>query len=162
MSAMTKARKAQLLTFAVLACSLAGVVWKRSGWRAPVAQPEPATPQGAIYAMLDAAREGDTGKYAAAWTGPMEPAIRQAVAEQTEAGFAEYLRKSNAAIKGVAITQPETLTDREVKVRVEYVYQDRNEVQFMYLEKAGESWKIARVDAAQRVPTLIPYGTPVE
>ncbi len=47
-------------------------------------------------------------------------------------------------------------------MRVEYVYQDRNEAQSMYLEKLSGAWKIARVEAAERVKTLIPYGTPVQ
>jgi hypothetical protein len=47
-------------------------------------------------------------------------------------------------------------------VRVEYVYQDRNEAQTMYLEKASSGWKITRVDGAERVKTLVPYGTPVQ
>jgi hypothetical protein len=45
---------------------------------------------------------------------------------------------------------------------VEYVYQDRNEAQIMHLEKAGNDWKIARVDGAERVKTPVPYGTPVQ
>ena len=61
----------------------------------------------------------------------------------------------------MALQEPQALTDREVKVRVEYVYQDRNEVQQMYLEKSGNNWKITRVDSAERIKTLVPYGTPV-
>ena len=64
--------------------------------------------------------------------------------------------------KGIAISEPQPVTDREVKVRVEYVYQDRNEAQTMYLEKDAGSWKISRVDGAERVKTLVPYGTPVQ
>jgi hypothetical protein len=40
--------------------------------------------------------------------------------------------------------------------------EDRNQVQYTYLEKAGAAWKITRLDTAQPVKTLIPYGTPVE
>jgi hypothetical protein len=90
----------------------------------------------------------------------MEAALKQSVAETAD--FPKYLRDSNAAIKGVAISEPQTLTDREVKVRVEYVYQDRNEAQSMYLEKQPGGWKIARVDSIERVKTLVPYGTPVQ
>jgi hypothetical protein len=57
---------------------------------------------------------------------------------------------------------PEITSDREAKARVEYVYQDRNEAQNMYLEKTTTGWKITRVETAQRVKTLIPYGTPVK
>lgn len=162
---MTKQRKAQALTITVLLGALAVAVIGRSGWRpslpSTVSKADP-TPQDAVYAMLDAAREGDVGQYLTAYTGPMETSLKQAIAEQTEAGFARYLKETNAPIKGIAITEPQALTDREVKVRVEYVYQDRNEVQLMYLEKLGRAWKIARMDAAERIKTLVPYGTPVQ
>jgi hypothetical protein len=72
------------------------------------------------------------------------------------------LKDSNAAIKGVAISEPQQLTDTQVKVRVEYVYQDRNEAQMMYLEKQSGIWRITQVDSTERVKTLVPYGTPVQ
>ena len=72
------------------------------------------------------------------------------------------MQSSNAEIKGVAVEEPKQMSDSEVQVRVEYVYQDRNEVQIMYLEKQTGEWKIARVDSAERVKTLVPYGTPVQ
>jgi hypothetical protein len=111
--------------------------------------------------MLGAARAGDVRAYLAAFTGPMESTLRQALAETTESAFAKYLRDSNAEIRGIAVSDPQEVTDREVKVRVEYVYQDRNEAQMMYLEKGRKGWKISRSDNDQRVKTLIPYGTPV-
>ncbi len=162
---MSKQRTAQAATFVLLAVVLGVVAIRRTGWQAPwpsmAPQADP-TPQDGIYAMLDAAREGDVGKYLAAYTGAMERSLRQSVAEATEAGFARYLKETSAPVKGIAITEPQTLTDREVKVRVEYVYQDRNEVQLMYLEKVGREWRIARMDTAERIKTLVPYGTPVQ
>ncbi len=44
---------------------------------------------------------------------------------------------------------------------MEYVYKDRNEVQFVYLQKEGANWKIYRVDGAERIKTLVPYGSAV-
>ena len=163
---MTRQRKAKVVTLAVLVGALALVAVRRSGWsprelfsRAQRSEP---SPQDAVYAMLDAAREGNVGRYVAAYTGQMEAALRQTIAEKGEAAFAAYLRQFNAPIKGVAILEPQPLSDREVGLRVEYVYQDRNETQTMYLEKVSGAWKIARVEAAERVKTLIPYGTPVQ
>src|SRR5260370_42606557 len=78
---------------------------------------------------------GDVKAYLASYTGQMESALKQSLAETTEAGFAKYLKDSNAAVKGIAISEPQSLTDREGKVRVEYGYQDRNEAQTMYLKK---------------------------
>jgi hypothetical protein len=162
-----KQRQAQVITVLVLAGALGFALYKKGTFGEivlpqPPAAPRDATPQEAIYAMLDAARDGEVAAYLNAHTGQMRTALDRAVAESTEAGFRKYLQDSNAPIKGVALQEPQQLTDREVKVRVEYVYQDRNEVQFMYLEKQGAAWKIARVDSTERIKTLVPYGAPVQ
>lgn len=164
---MTKERKAQIATLAVLACAGAIVVVRNLQTQGPIIPPiaqqkAAPVPQDTIYAMLDAARAGDAEKYLSCYTGQMLASLQQSVNETGKDGFAKYLKESNAPIKGVAINEPQVLTDREVKVRVEFVYQERNEVQFMYFEKSGADWKIARVDATERVKTLIPYGTPVQ
>jgi hypothetical protein len=157
----TNRQKARVLTVVVLACVIGAVAVKRMRPHiaARPAIKEEAAPQDAIYAMLDAAREGDVSKYIASYTGQMETSLRQAIAESPD--FRKYLKDSNAAIKGVAIADPQQVSDREMKARVEYVFQDRNEVQFMFLEKTPRGWRIARVDSAERVKTLVPYGTPV-
>ncbi len=163
---MNKARIAQILTVLILAGVLGGTLIKKNGWtfrttRAAM-QPAQATPEDAIYAMLDAARKGDVQKYLAAYSGAMQTSLRQSIAESSNTAFSQYLQDTNAALKGVAVMAPEITSDREAKARVEYVYQDRNEAQNMYLEKNTTGWKITRVETAQRVKTLIPYGTPVK
>lgn len=168
---MTKERKAQALTAAVMVGGLGALLLRNADWRpsnvtdavTQAVQPKPdPTPQDTIYAMFDAAREGDVRKYLSHYTGQMEASLKQSVAEQGESGFARYLKETNAPVKGIAIMEPQTLTDREVKLRVEYVYQDRNEVQVFYLEKQGKDWRIARLDTAERIKTIVPYGTPVQ
>jgi len=164
----------KIITAAVLAGALALVWGQKNGWRfsnvsdqlsqislKPQPKPDP-TPQDTIYGMLDAARAGDVKAYLANYSGQMTTALQQSVTETTEPKFAQYLKDSNAAIKGVAISEPQQLSDTQVKVRVEYVYQDRNEAQFMYLEKQSGVWKIVQVDSTERVKTLVPYGTPVQ
>jgi hypothetical protein len=109
--------------------------------------------------MLDAGKGGDVDKYVSSHTGQMEQSLRRTIADSTD--FAQYLRNSNAAIKGVAVTEPQYLSDKRVKVRVEYVFEDRNEVQFMFVEKTSAGWKIARVDSANHLEPLTPYGAKV-
>jgi hypothetical protein len=154
-------KDAQWITVAVLVAVAAVVLVRQSGW-SPSGSRKGRTPQDAIYAMLDAAREGGVGAYLDSYSGPLRAELDQAVREQGQRRFGEYLRTSNAPIKGIAITEPVPLPEGQVKARVEYVYQDRNEVQWMYLQQVDGRWRIARVDAAQRIPTLVPYGTPVE
>jgi hypothetical protein len=145
---MTRPRPAAALTVLILAGLLAVAMLRRA--------PRPATgPKDTIYAMLDAARSGSTSAYLAQYTGPLAGQLRQAVSSA-------YLKSSNAEIKGVAISEPQFLSEREATVRVEYIYQDRNEAQTLWLEQEGGAWRIARVDSAERVKTLVPYGTPVE
>ena len=162
---MKNRRKVQIVTVLVLTVAAGIALGRKAGWRLP-ATPRAATteqsPQAAIYAMLDAARAGDVKAYLASYTGPMEAALRQTIAETTEPVFAKYLQDSNTSIKGVAISDPQKITDGVEKVRVEYVYQDRNEAQMMYLEKGPGGWKISRSDSDERVKTLVPYGTPVK
>jgi len=161
---VSRQRAAKALAILTLVAALAATVARQNGWWLPRMPPSAgATPQDAVNAMLDAARDGDVKRYLAAYTGSIETALRHSVAESSDAQFRKYLLDTNAALKGVAVTAPEaTASDREVKVRVEFVYQDRSEAQTMDLEKTASGWKIARVDSAERVKTLVPYGTPVQ
>ena len=156
---MTRHHTAQLVTVLVLVAALAIGLARKSGWRTAKAPPEP---QDAVYAMLAAARSGDVKAYLACYTGEMQATLRQTVKESTEPGFAKYLRDTHAAIKGVAVSDPQRIGEQEATLRVEYIYQDRNEAQIVSLEKDPAGWKIARAGAAGRVPSLIPYGTPVK
>jgi hypothetical protein len=162
---MNKQRLAQILTVLILATALGVTVARKNGWTLRGAwsgrQMVEATPEDAIYAMLDAARQGDVKKYLASYSAEMQASLRQSISDSSDSAFRQYLKDTNAALKGVAVVPPEKISDREVKARVEYVYQDRNEAQTMYLEKSAAGWKITRVETAQRVKTLVPYGTPV-
>ncbi len=168
---MTQQQKARYITVGVIVVVAAVVAGQKAGWKLPAGAAayritetqRPPEPRDAIYKMLDAARAGDAAAYLACFTGQMESMLRQSQAEMGAPAFTRYLTTTNKEIKGVALSEPAVITDREVQVRVEYVYQDRNEAQQMYLEKTdGGEWRIARVDSTQRVKTLVPYGTPVQ
>jgi hypothetical protein len=147
---------ARILTILILA-GVVGAVVARKPWF--TSQPE-AKPQDAIYAMLDAARNGDVARYLASYTGPMVESLARAKSESPD--FGKYLRDSNAGIKGIAVMEPQPQPDGQVELRVEYIYQDRNEAQFFFLARTADGWKISRVETSERVKTLIPYGTPVQ
>ena len=153
---------ARIVTILVLMSALAVVVVRKTDFRfAPATLTrEEAKPQDAVYAMLDAARHGDVARYLASYTGDMAQSLGRAKAESRD--FAKYLRDSNAGLKGVAVMDPQPQPGAQVELRVEYVYQDRNEAQFFFLAKTPEGWKISRVETSERVKTAIPYGTPVQ
>jgi hypothetical protein len=156
---MTSKRTTTILTALVMASLLAFTISRRS-----VHRTEPLSetgPEGAIYAMLEAARAGDVSVYLSQYSGPMASTLRAVVAEKSEPGFRDYLRSTNAEVKGIAVSQVHQISDTEAELQLEYVFQDRNEVQSVKLERERGRWKIVRIDGAERVKTLVPYGTPV-
>jgi hypothetical protein len=168
---MTRERKAQVATWGVLAGVLAVVGVTRIGWQgvaAPIAswiagaRKPAATPQDTVYRMMDAARDGDVRSYLNCYTAQMETTLRQLVMEKGEAALADYIRTFNASVKGVAIQEPDFVTEREVRLRVEFVYGDRNETQLYYLRQSTGEWRIARQENTEGAKVLVPYGTPVE
>ena len=168
---MTRERKAQVATVVILLGGLALVAVKRGGWQANAASlsnlvagraPAGVSPQDTVYRMMDAARDGDVRTYLGCYTGQMASTLRQIAAEKGEAALATYIRNFNASVKGVAIQEPLPTAEREVRLRVEFVYADRNEAQIYYLEQGRGSWKIARQENAEGVKTPVPSGTPVE
>jgi hypothetical protein len=158
---MSRGRKAQVLTVAVLGLAFAIAIGHKQLARFSASRSQPGA-QEVIYTMLDAARAGDVPAYLANYAGEMRSSLEQSVRETGQDRFSRYLKESNAAIKGVVVSEPQAAGDGEMKVRVEYIYQERNEAQTLYLEGAGGKWKITRVDGSEPVKTLIPYGTPVQ
>lgn len=158
---MNKERTAQIVTVAVIAVVVSVIVVRQSFVGTPRSNNDP-TPQDAIYAMLDAARDGNVNDYLEFYAGRMRTTLEQSIEEQGKGGFADYLRQSNASIKGIAINAPEELSPDSVKARVEYVFADRNEVQFMYLTRIDGRWRITGMEETRRIEPLVPYGTEVQ
>lgn len=156
---MTRKRTTTVVTIAAMAGLFAFAIARRNMRRGEPA--EGSGPESAVYAMLEAARAGDVSAYLAQYSGPMASTLRAVVAEKSEPGFRDYLRATNAEVKGVAVSGVRRISDSEAELQLEYVFQDRNEVQSVKLERGSGRWKIVRVDSAERVKTLVPYGTPV-
>jgi hypothetical protein len=167
---MTKESRVRAITAAVIALAALLVIGRQADWNLPdsaagaltsAAPQGQARPQDVIYRMLDAAGQGDTAAYLGCYSGALRRRLEQSREEMTPAGFARYLAQSNKQIKGIAISEPVALSESEVEVHVEFVYQDRNEAQEFLLEASSGEWRITRVNAAERVDSPVPYGTPV-
>jgi hypothetical protein len=121
-------------------------------------------PQEQIFStMFDAAKAGDVQAYLNCFTGALRMRLQKTMEEVGEAKFADYLKRTSSEPKAfvVRVSEIETVSANEVKVPLEYVYADRNEVQVHRVTKVGSEWKISGVERTQRIPTLIPYGTEV-
>ena len=154
---MKKKTLAQGLTLLLIASIFGFFAYKQRA-SAPA---EDNTPESAIWRMVDASRAADLEPYLQCYTGEMERLLRRNLQEMGAARFREYLANTHRQVKGVAVSPPQMASPSEGRISVEYVYQDRNEVQQVHVRLVGKQWKIFRVDSAERIKTLVPYGTPV-
>jgi hypothetical protein len=160
---MKRNTRARVLAVAALLGALAVGVARKAGWLEGAVAPAATTEEAistAIYATMNAARAGDVSRYLAGYTGPMRVTLQRSLDDSGSAAFARYLQTLDAGVKGLAVSV-ESSGEREAKARVEYVYQERNDVQVLYLEKEKGTWRIARTAADQPVKAAIPYGTPI-
>lgn len=154
---MGKKRLAQALTLALIA----GVIGFFAYRQRAAAPAEDNTPESAIWRMLDASREADAERYLNCYTGEMEQQLRRNLQEMGPDRFREYLSSTHRQVKGIAVFPPQMSSPTEGRLSVEYVYQDRNETQQVFVRQVGKQWKIFRVEGVERIKTLVPYGTPV-
>jgi len=152
-----KKKLAQALTLALILGALGFFAYRQRA----AAPAEDNTPESAIWRMLDASREADPERYLNCYTGELEQQLRQNFREMGGEKFRQYLASTHRQIKGIAVFPPQMTSSAERRLPVEYVYQDRNETQQVHVRQVGKQWKIFRVEGAERIKTLVPYGTPV-
>jgi hypothetical protein len=130
-----------------------------SDWRAFIPKRLASNPEDGIYAMLDAARAGNTTAYLDCFAGPLREQLAATAKEDSESKFRTYLLGQNSGVQGVALMVTDRPSADQARVRLEYVYTDHNEVQNLDLKKEGTRWRIISMDGAQPLKPPIPYGT---
>jgi hypothetical protein len=121
-----------------------------------------AAPESVVWRMVDASRAGDPAGYLECYTGEMAARLFKDFQEMGAARSHDYLVEAHRQLKGVAVRSPRMSSSLEAEIPVEYVYEDRNELQQVFVKKVGGVWKVERVESAERIKTLVPYGAPVE
>jgi hypothetical protein len=162
-------KRPALLTAAFLALLLGLIFLRTHGWRLPAnvstlfsrSRATPVAPEDTVYRMLDAARAGNTGVYVDTFSGPLQQQIQQVIRESGKIQFAAYLTGQSSSFQSVALSVTDQPSDLEARLRVEYVYSNRNEVQTYHVRKFGSHWKIVGISGTELTKTLIPYGTAV-
>jgi hypothetical protein len=165
---MSFLKRPALLTAAFLAVLLGLIFLRTHGGRWPNvstlisrSRAGSAKPEDTVYCMLDAARAGNTAVYVDTFSGPLQQQIRQVVRESGKTQFAAYLTGQSLSFQSVALSVTDQPSDLEARLRVEYVYSNRNEVQTYHVRKVGSRWKIVGISGTDLTKTLIPYGTAV-
>lgn len=159
---MSRTAKSRLLTIGLLATVAVVVAARQTDWRQWFAPPAEPTPQDAVYQMFAAAQKGDVAAYSRFLTGTAAADCSRALREAGDARFGQELARANILVKGLALSDLEPQGQFQVRLRAEYVYADRNEVQWLVLEKQPGGWKVAAIENAERVKTATPYATPVQ
>ena len=154
---------ARILAVAALLVAMGAGIARKAGWLAGAVTPAPTAEEAvtaAVYDAMNAARSGDVTRYLNGYTGPIRDALQRSLDESGKPAFVRYLKSLDNGVKGLAMFV-ESAGAREATARVEYVYEDRNDVQIVHLEKIGEAWRIARTGNGQQVQAAIRYGTPI-
>ncbi|MEW6358908.1 MAG: hypothetical protein AB1696_21430 [Planctomycetota bacterium] len=113
-----------------------------------------------IRNMSRYSREGNVTAYLDCFAPDLRRRLEQA-RDEMAGGFADYLRQRAEPVRGIAFSDETLLDESTVRVKVEWVFEDRNEVQFFQLKKIGGAWKIADMTEAEYKKPIIPYGTKV-
>jgi hypothetical protein len=166
---MNLVKRPAILTGLFIAILLGLIFLRTHGWRLPSgvrdlfshSRTQAANPEDTVYGMLDAARAGDIAVYVDTFSGPLQHQIEQVIREGGKTQFAHYLTAQSSSFQSVALSVADQPSDVEARLRVEYVYSNRNEVQTFHLKKSAERWKIIGISGTDQIKTLIPYGTAV-
>lgn len=119
-------------------------------------------PERVIANALTAATAGDVEGYLSCFTGTLRSALERAVAETGRDAYGASLRQRGKAMTGWAVSVlPATSGSGDVRLRVDVVFRDRNEVQDYVVRRDGTSWRIADLGPASTARMPIAYGTAV-
>jgi hypothetical protein len=123
--------------------------------------PEKGSPGGCIRAMLRYSRDGVVKDYLDCFTGELRQELEQARDQAGAKEFANLLRGRAEPVRGVAVSDETAVDDVTTRLKVEWVFEDRNEIQMFTLAKEGGTWRISDMTEAQYMKPEIPYGTEV-
>lgn len=146
----------------LLALLVVGVVSIGVAVRSRRGTPAAATAETVVARALAAASAGDVEGYLWCFAEPLRSALERAVDEAGREAYGESLKQRGKAMTGWAVTRlPAAADDREVRLRVDVVYRDRNEIQDYAVCSDGASWRIARLGPPAAVRMPVAYGTAV-
>lgn len=106
-------------------------------------------------------REGRVKEYLDCFTGGLRAKLEQARDQMKPGEFADILRRRSAPVRGLAISDQTQVDGETMRLRVEWIFEDRSEIQTFTLCKVQGAWKIADMTDAQYNRPAVPYGTKV-
>jgi len=123
--------------------------------------PAETTPAGRVHAMARHSSEGKVNEYIDCFTGQLRADLEQTRDQMKPEAFAELLRRRSAPVRGIAISEQTQPDENTARMKVEWIFEDRNEAQYFTLVKVNGDWKISDMSNSQYNKPEIPYGTRV-
>ncbi|MFN0122910.1 MAG: hypothetical protein ACKV2V_20615 [Blastocatellia bacterium] len=149
-----------IATVCLIGCALLFFVWRNDPARFVRLLPTPptaASPEEVIWQMTNAAREGNVQAYLNCYSGAVRQNLEKTATEMGEQKFSDYLKQLNNEVTGIAVSDLEQ-SNGTASLKVEFVLRGKNEAQKHHFKFIAGAWKIAQVDGAEQIKTLIPYG----
>ncbi|MCS7253601.1 MAG: nuclear transport factor 2 family protein [Armatimonadota bacterium] len=119
-------------------------------------------PEDVVLEMFDAMGRGDVNGYLSLLADGARRHAELMLNESGEEEFSRQLRSMHEGIKGIAVSRLEQLSENEVVLRVELVFESKNEVQRIRVRRINGNWRVIEVMQAEHLRPPIPYGTPVD
>ncbi len=154
-----KKRLPAIVTVVLIAGALALLAQRErlSRWR--LEKTAAATPEDVVWRMSDATRDGNVRAYLDCFSGALKQNLQKTASDMGEPQFSQYLKKLNDEVTGIAVSDFEQVNEQTATLKVEFVFRGKNEAQKHRFKLVDGKWKIDDVETAERVKTLIPYGT---
>lgn len=158
-----KSRLAPIL-FAAVLVALAFAIFRGKGREGLLGDGYPGAdkrpePGETVFAMVQAAQQGDIGRYLDCFWGSLRTRLEQTDKEMGRRAFGEHLARTAGEITGVTVHGDPEPVGSDVKVQAEMVYRDKNETQEFVLTQRRGRWLISGMTNPQRIKTIIPYGS---
>lgn len=122
----------------------------------------PQKPEDVIFAMFDAMEKGDVHRYLSLLGDGAKKRAELILKEVGRREFARQLRNMHEGIKGIAVSLLDQVSEDEILLRVELVFESRNEVQKARMKRVNGTWKVVEMMQAEHLTPPILYGTPVD
>ena len=156
-STVSRNRQIAIATTAIVLMVVVVMLARRS----PLASGGSDEPTDCVYAMAEAARDGDVDAYLACFTGSLRDRLARQAAEGAAGGrFAASLRAGGADLTGVVLQDLEYAGTDRAQVVLEYVYTGYNERRQVRLRRVDGEWKITEMTPPRQFMPEVPYGTP--
>jgi hypothetical protein len=121
----------------------------------------PETPEAAVNALFEAAKDGDHEAYLRLLGGKIRAELEETRRQQGADVFGDHLRSWSAGVKNFAVVRIDESSPERVLLELDITFTDRNERQRMVASRQDDGWIITEMGTTEVEKPPVPYGTSV-